>query len=656
MNSKYVYAFAGLLLGLTACSNEDLTSPSETPVAGKTVHVTLTVDRSNGNTRTVVNENLDGLSLYSKWVEGDKLLVVNSANKQVGELTIVDGFNSSEGVFSGNATLANTETYTLIYLGGSNENGGAYAGWIDGTGISNPVATTPDRESGFTVSGALDDLCRADLMKQEGVQFLISDENACPAENVTLDAVNAMAHFTLTNLPTDYSGATLTVNYGEVKHTISTIGEDLYLPMPTGSYILSFSLVNGDDTYTASINGGNAVTVTPLYYGDTDDNGNGKGILVELKEAKPDIYTPLPLDESELVGPVFEINGRKFRFTKSNLKYNTETGVWSLIGEQYNYLCKAGWEHNDGSWGKNKETEIDQFGYGATGLYDAAKMVRAQIPTFWCESGDKGQASEAKYPTPNEELNKGYTGSYLEKGIQFTDFDWGRAYYLSKNNEPESTDLNPYTTYDWQRDSGFELKGKEKSLRYFTLTSDEWDYIVDHYYVIGATILNEPNPVLTDNKRKNNIYGLMILPIKSDEWSSGLRTKDKRDNKLPLFLNAVGTDSYTAFTKADVSFTSASAFKYESLKLTVEQFKEYEKIGAVFLPEAGYRDSQSAKTTPGYYWTSTNAQTLNATFLAFDGYSSSKVFAKYSKSRALGCSIRLVREVPANYEDPMVVY
>lgn len=454
MYSKYFYAFAALTLGLTACSNEDLTSPEESPVAGKTVHVTLTVNRPSDNTRTIVDENLDGLSLYSKWTKGDQILVVNSDKKEVGKLTIDEGsIGKSEGVFSGVATLANTEKYTLVYLGGKNGEAGAYASWTDGTGISNPVAT-PDSENGFAVSGDKADLCRADLMQKEGVQFLVSGDNAYPTDNVSLDAVNAMAHFTLTGLPEPLvDDAVLTVNYGDVKHTITNIQSELYLPMPTGTFAISFNLSNGDASYTASINEGNDVTVAKgLYYVDTDDSGlNGKGIEVALEK----VVAPEPADD-DLVGPVIPINGKKYRFVKGNLYYDINDNSWHLYEKETYYRLLAGTSgiaSGKSINGKsiNKETNhiIDMFPWGATGLGDNTSTGRAKTPDVIRQGwgGEKSYASTnwPSYNTNTMDLKGNANIIDLWKSYTYDEpiYDFGYAYM---QNGRQSDDKRNYVT------------------------------------------------------------------------------------------------------------------------------------------------------------------------------------------------------------------
>ena len=659
MNSKYFYAFAGLMLGLTACSSGDLTSPVEGEIVGKTVHVTLTVDRSNSTTRTEVDENTDGLTLYSHWVAGDKLLVANSANQMVGELKIesIDEDDKSKAVFSGQATLSATEKYTLVYLGGSNGEAEAYATWTEGKEINNPVAE-PDLENGFIVSSAKSDLCRADLMKMENVQFLVSGDKAYPTKNVDLVAVNAMAHFTLTGIPSELNeNAVLTVNYGKITHTIATIVEDIYLPMPTGSYVLSFNLSNGTDSYSASINDGNEVTVNPgLYYVDADDVTNiGKGIEVVLKQQKPALK---PNDDSDLIGASFEVNGKKFRFTKGNLKYTISTKTWSLHENQYDFLCQAGWTLENGKLGNNKTQEdvIDLYGFGATGLYDKKNNVTAQLPQFWRNAENLADKTcGTYYPTPKPTVNQGYTGSNLEHGIQFTSFDWGKAYYLCKREESLPTSEKPYTSYDWETNPRPEdVNDGIHELRYFTLNSKDWSELQSKYYICAATITS--TGININPKANGEVFGCLIFKV------TGTNTEKLAAAKV--LLNKAKVDYIDPSLSANIGFsgTNYQYFSSNQVKMTKEQFVELEKLGVVFLPEAGRRAIASYTKYDGCYWTATAGQEFTATAFCFFGgvgnaYNDVKRIFKLDSSinRILGYSIRLVKEVPDNYEDPKVV-
>lgn len=643
------------MLGLTACNSDDLTSPAEV-ASGKAVHVTLTVDRSNVTSRTVVNENEDGLTLYSKWVEGDKLLVV-TANQEVGELTLDSGAGMSEGVFSGELAVDEATEYTVWYLGGSNASDpdnvkGAYASWDkDQNNVVNPLVGA----FAFEISGDIADLCRADLMKLDGVKFTVAGGKAYTTASVTLEAQNAMAHFKVTGYPASLEGAEMIATFGGQSYKVTNLAENVYLPLVPGTYAPVFTLTTSDNkTYKYTFANETEVEAGVYYKAQDGTTHEVTGIPVELTEEVAPEPPYNPATDPDLVGNVFEVNGKKFRFTKGNLKYNTETGAWSLMDHQYDFICKGGWTLSNGTWAKTKESEIDLYGYGATGLYDIESDQTANAPTFWKQTTLQTYTDAAfYYPTQITKWNEGYTGSYLVNGIKYTNFDWGKAYYLYKNSEAYPTAANPYTSYDWAINPSHK-EGDPEPLRYFTLSSNDWENLQAKYFMCGVTITGITNPVNT--VAKNNIYGCLIFPITGEGANSADANKDKLA-KVKALLEGHNTYLSTSLT-TNLNFTGTNYqyFNYSWLKITKEHFEKLEKLGVVFLPEAGHRAPDSYTKTDAYYWTSTNGQANTAIIFKFDGDSSPKVFKLDSQSsRTFGSAIRLVKEVPADYTDPMVV-
>lgn len=170
----------------------------------------------------------------------------------------------------------------------------------------------------------------------------------------------------------------------------------------------------------------------------------------------------------------------------------------------------------------------------------------------------------------------------------------------------------------------------------------------------GVTITEIKNPANTS--AGNNIYGCLIFPI-TGEGNNSTEINNDKLAKVKNLLSGKYTYLSTSLT-TNLSFTGTNYkyFNYSWLKMTVEQFKTLEKYGVVFLPEAGHRAADSLTKTDGYYWTSTNGQSNTAVIFKFDGDILPKVFKLDSQSnRSFGCAVRLVKEVPADYTDPMVV-
>lgn len=698
LKSIYRLAFLGSLVAIAGCSGDDLDGVSSGSVP-ESVAVTLTVARpGDASTRTVLTDNNDG-TLTSKWTAGDKLLVVTSDGIKAGELTLLSGENTITGVFTGDLAIADGTHATLWYLGASNGDAAPYTCATGSTGDKVTLTTDLSGKEGSPKLGvSFDDLKRAELLTEDDVEFTVKGgKGYVKTEGITLDQKMAMAHFSLI-FPGDFAvsdGATLKVNSekGDLPNVKTwlpansaaeasygytfTIGDgkdiqisnntaDLYIPIIPGSYKLKFEVTSGSKQYSYSLTEESQISAG-VYY--TCGAPSYAGIKVELSEPKtPD---PNPADD-DLIGGVFEVNGKKFRFTKANLKYDIANDKWSLFDEQYQFINRAGWADKNGNYmptiGKKVGNSmkdfalppyadiIDCFGFGATGLYDYESGETAQYPQFFRQTKIQTQdQANYYYPTNNTDYNKGsgYTGSYLEAGIQFTAFDWGYAYYLSKNSEDKPSVDHPYTSYDPDP-----LNGSNPVYRYFTLTTSDWTAIKNKYFIAACTILNAGNTV--DKDSKGNIYGCLIFPIVADADIRDVQIlKDRNKNeKVIAMLNKVDgiTTTNKVKTIENLSFTTTSGptyFNADWIKMTVEQFKQLEAMGVVFLPQAGYRAEESLATKSGYYWTATAGQDRTSTIFRFDGNLSTKEFKLDSQiARSLGCSVRLVKEVPEDYKDP----
>ena len=106
--NKSIYAFALVsMAGLWSCSQEDVLQGGDVTASGHPVPVTLTVNRGDAQTRTVLSENTATGGLNDVWEEGDKLAVYSSDGAKAGELVITDGVGEDTGVFTGVITSEN---------------------------------------------------------------------------------------------------------------------------------------------------------------------------------------------------------------------------------------------------------------------------------------------------------------------------------------------------------------------------------------------------------------------------------------------------------------------------------------------------------------------------------------------------------------------
>ena len=602
---------------------------------------------------------------------------------------IESGKGTPSGVFSGEIEAAEGEhTLTFWYF---KENDSHFSVKADENGTRVVVDVT--KQSFFS----LEDLSVMDLMsskpadESDEVPVLVKDGKATVMKDVTMESRLAMARFSLSGLPSeaegtlqiydadknlyfqDGFGVSSTYSEGKLANEDASIEvsgvtdktTDVYVALipnryNADKYRLGFKFTNKDNTvYTYEFTKPTEIKAG-LYYTTFDkeegaSTGTFSGIPVVLQpETTTEPETPVtPVVDEDLVGKMFEVNGKKFRFTRANLKYTVETGVWSLMDRQYSFICKGGWTLSNGTWCttgtyQQKEAEIDMFGFGTTGLYDIESGETAQAPTFWRQTANQSYSLAAYYyPTNNTTTNmgSGFIGSNLEHGTQFTNFDWGKVYQLNKNGEAYPSAEAPYTSYD---------KDKHPDvLRYFTLSSDDWSQLQSKYFMCGATITGIANTVNT--AAKNNIYGCLIFPIKGDGANSAEINNDKLAKVKDLLEGKVTYISSKLTTNLSFTGTNYTNFDYSYVKMTSAQFDELEKLGVVFLPEAGHRATDSYTKTDGYYWTSTAGQQYASTFFRFDGDSSPRVFKLEGLNRSLGGSVRLVKEVPEDYEDPEVV-
>lgn len=642
-NYKHIFSTLALTALLSGCAGEEMNLPDSGNAGGKTIPVSLTVTRPGNDTRTALSESEEGKALASVWTSGDKLIITAENGSKVGELTLQEGEGTTEGVFVGEAAgVTPGAGYTVRYLGATTASGAPFVSIGETSGKIEFINAL--EQKGCVVTGLLGDLCRADLLKKEGVELAIADGMAIAKLPVELEHELSMVHFSLSGIPSELDNeATLTFDYGDYSYQISNIASEIYLPMIPGTHRIKFTLSNAGKGYEYEFDSEKTLAAG-LYYTALDDDSHGVGIDVPLSE----VEQSAPEIDEDVIGKVFEVNGKRFRFTRANLKFNVDTRAWSLMDRQYSFICRGGWVTSDGKWQKTKETEIDLFGFGATGLYDIESGETAQVPEFWRQTGTQTYTDAANYyPTNNTQTNQGsgFIGSYLEHGTQFTNFDWGKAYYLNKKGEAYPSESSPYTSYDKDNNPGV--------LRYFTLSSNDWEKLQSKYFFCGATITGITNPANTT--AKNNIYGCLIFPITGEGANSVEVNKDKLAKVNALLTGRVTYLSTSLTTNLSFTGTNYQYFNYSWVKMTAAQFDELEKLGVVFLPEAGHRAPDSYTKTDAYYWTSTAGQQYVSTFFRFDGDSSPKVFKLEGINRSLGGSVRLVKEVPADYTDPMVV-
>ncbi len=622
------------LAAVTACqSDSDMPSGSSTG-SGHDVVLTVNITKDLGDTSRSLLSEADG-NLACTWIAGDRIAVADTEGSFKGILDLVGGENSAEGRFEGTLSDMTDGSADLVftYLGNStvlSETETSYTlsyGSQDGTiGSLSNLDILNATVRGVTVAGTQAEINGVELNRRVAFgRFAIILPEGVEAASVTVSGANIATEATV-----GLDGSVTFNNEAATEREI-TVGlpadgsGDIYMTvLPTGEITPAFTVTVGEGedatVYTATLPARTWKEGEYVRSSSTGDDGATSfgGVAVELVKVTPEEPAPT-VDDT--VGPTFEVGGRKFKFTKSNLAYNVGEKRWYLLDEQWSFLCKKGWAYANGKYYGAKETDIDLFGFGCTGLFfsyfndridnGVGKQYDEQInaPEYFIEKqlyagqSVNGTQQGYKYPTQNATCNEGYVGSNLEFGIQGFTMDWGVAY---------GQQVDP-------------------SGNYFTLKSSEWSDIVANYYMCGATITDIKNP----STNKNGVYGCLILGVKEVAEAKAL-------------LAEYGA-TVTLSSKPTFAGTNYQYFDYSKVKMTAEQFKTLEAAGkAVFLPEAGHTSVtvNSYTKTDGYYWTATAGQAYTSTIFRFDGDSSPKVFKLDSQSsRIFGCSVRLVKEV-----------
>lgn len=373
-----------------------------------------------------------------------------------------------------------------------------------------------------------------------------------------------------------------------------------FLKIPTSITITSENTAISGAGFTASYNGSSWIVTAPAA---TDDN---KTITISNDNYMPYVYVPLPagnhkltitatnVDTKEMTSSVVMVKNtiypihfahpfsvsatKKVYFSPGNLQYHNS---WRFALNQWDFVGSGNIITVGGFPAINTTGWIDLFYWASSGAYLLGTQTRASItPTYQ-------YPNSATWPIKN-------TGN-IPQDISGTQFDWGYR--------------NPISN------------GGNKSGMWFTLTKDEWTYLVGRDGKCGMANLHIGNTYYK---------GLVILPD---------------DFNVPESLSF------------NPSLASTSDNDYLNNEYEESDWQRMEKNGAVFLPAAGTRTwtTQSGKDIPryifnasapyGYYWTTTFISTTSSYSMHFGNYSSGigSVRTGNSSISYHGCSVRLVR-------------
>lgn len=250
---------------------------------------------------------------------------------------------------------------------------------------------------------------------------------------------------------------------------------------------------------------------------------------------------------------------KKVIISQGNLQYigSAATPYWKFAETQYGYFGTT-----TGQNGTAADVDRDLFGWGTSG---------------WSGSGATAYQPYATSTTDNQYYNGG--------DITNTNADWGK--YNSISN------------------------GGNQSDRWFTPTSEEWDYVIIQRSVANRFV-------------KASVAGVKGLIIFSDDY--------------------VHPEDITALSNVN------DATKNYGLTYINTAWVKMEAAGAVFLPAVGYRTSGTtvSVSTPGiaYYWSSSKVSSSNKAYNVY-------LFAtgittqndNYSSGFNKGYYVRLMHEI-----------
>lgn len=593
--TKYILPALAIPFLLAACS-EDTVINSQ-PEEFLPIRVQVSVPEAT--TRTVLTET--GGNLAWQWSENDQLAVTDANGVNKGSLKLISFDNETHtlATFDGSisSTLPNGEnTLNILYTSD------------DPTSISGSYQCDYSEQDGAITSLKNRDVLVSSVVAKKtddyvlipsfimihcfsAGHFSLSFDGETPEiSKVEVSGVNVMnsAEINLKDGSWKSSEGTITITPG---------ASDFYITLiPANGVDMKFKAYGKDGkeyegTLDVTFNLANAVYVRK-------DLGNGSysGIEVNMNPVQPEEPA---VDDT--VGPVFTINGKKYKFTRGNLKYTlpstpTGTGVWTILDEQTQFVNAGGLgtDANFTSLGTTPN-EIGLFAWGATGLEDARKPWAVRF----------------------QGLEQSLTGDY-----------WPSNGTTSTNGSTKDLWDNDYV-YDWGRAYMESGRDANDNRQYITPSLDQFKELFTNSFVQGATV--------------NGVKGLLCIP--------GVKTLE--DAKT-LINNTEGASCLSYMRSANHNSTgNTTTYK----NITITDYDALKKLNdAVFFPAASKRNLSSGKVYNsddlGWYWSAKTESTTNGYNLYFNcsGESSGGFFYNGgSNSSSMGrfnqMAVRLLVEV-----------
>ncbi len=616
MNKTLYSLTVASLLAMGACSSEDVLNGGNAYETGHPVQLTLTVNRGDTSTRTVLSENEATGGLNSDWVEDDVLYVYSKDGNKLGSLKIKSGWDTPVGVFSGtidgvkDGQFVNLLYYNLIEGMVSEEND-AQTKYLKIDLSEQSFSSVADLSKLDILSGANpNDEAITNLAT---VQLSVKDDNtATVMRDVKLKSKLAFARFTLKGLDEGSKGTLYITDVNDklyVKHGVefgsgdrvndytSSEGmkisnveadKDVYVAFvpnyssDVANYTFKFKFVNdgeGKDgkVYTYQFTSPTKIEAGKYYNTFTESTSSISGVEIEMEAEK----TEKPKGDDDLTGPVVSIGDKKYRFVKGNLYYDMNDQSWHLYEKETYYRTLAGTSSpyakqiNSDAYNASTNHEIDLFAWGATGLGVTGvgqDLGRAKTPDL-IRQGWSGETSWAgcNWPcyntnTMSTEGNAWITDLWNTYGYDDPVYDFGYAYM---NNGCPSNDKRQFVTAPLAAYS--DLLNPEKNFAQGCI-------------IKGAGITG------------GDAQGVLILFGITDVEEAKNKIQSIEGGKAPKLTKLLDTD------KANRGF---------DFLIELPNYESIEELGAMFFALGGssnWSSKQQKSTDCGAYWTKDGAK------------------------------------------------
>lgn len=291
-----------------------------------------------------------------------------------------------------------------------------------------------------------------------------------------------------------------------------------------------------------------------------------------------DATRTVKIDNGALPGVFTVAKSQKVRFSMGNLQYQAKTDKWRFAKTQYDVVGE-----NNGKVSETYKGWIDLFAWGTSGYQDKS---------------DPQSTHYQPYSTSTEENVE----------HRYNHFGYGPS---TNMKSPDLTGKS--SKYDWGVNNAI-INGGKKEGQWRTLTSEEWDYILN----MRSTTFENGGSTLDIRYCMANVAGrsgIILFP-----------------------------DTYTLPEGMPVPKTYNMGGKFSDYALSDVQWNILEDAGAVFLPVTGYRVGTNVNDAgnSGYYWSATNNGNDYALRLSFE---SEIIGAAVPGFRFDGFAVRLVQGV-----------